>query len=99
VEGEMAYAQLRSGDAAGAEKAIASFVDGMADWQAKAASLYNLGLALEARDDKSGAARAFLRSNALHPSKEARSKLGKSKVCPVDIAVEKTIDIYRGLPR
>jgi tetratricopeptide (TPR) repeat protein len=90
VASEVAYAHLRSGDAATAAAELTPLVGRIAEPRVRAAALYNLGLAHEALGDARAASRAFARSLAVRATDEARLKLGDTKVCPVDVVTNES---------
>lgn len=74
AQGELGFAALGAGDLPLAERASRDSARGAIDPKQRAASLYNLGQALERQGKRDEAARAYVESLALrpHPSVEAR---------------------------
>lgn len=72
---ELGWAAFQAGDHARARKANADAVKVTSEPVLKAASLYNLGRVAEAQDDATAAARFYLESLALRPSKAVVARL------------------------
>jgi hypothetical protein len=74
---ELSWAALQAGDHPKAVRASTDAARVTADRKLRAASLYNLGRALEALGDRAGAAKQYKESLALRPHKDVAARLTK----------------------
>jgi len=84
--GERGYAELLAHQDAAAGKDLRTALAAAHDGKLQAQLWYNLGLLTEQDGDLDGARRAYARSNQLHATRAAASKIASGPVCLAEIA-------------